>query len=236
MTAAAVAANVNGGTITSSPGPTPAARYARWSAAVQLETATAWRPPTYSANTSSNAAVRGPMVSQPERRVSATAWRSSSSTRRSKNGISGNVSVAAVIGIRERAGGEGISHLADAVGDGHRSLEAKHLAHLVEADLVVARVVVLANVAHLAGVELALDRLDDVELAVVLAGAADVEHLVAYLLDWRVERGAHGPGSVAHMHVRAPELLAEDLELLVGPEVAGELVDGEIEAHARGHT
>src|SRR3954465_13216231 len=128
--AAGGATNVNGGTITSSPGPTPAARYARWSAAVQLETATAWRPPTYSANTSSNSAVRGPMVSQPERRVSATAWRSSSSTRRSKKGISGNVSVAAVKGIRESTGRESSCHLGDAVGDGHEGLETEYLTNL----------------------------------------------------------------------------------------------------------
>src|SRR5581483_4545390 len=132
MTAAAVAANVNAGTITSSPGPTPAARYARCSAAVQLDTATACPAPTHSAKVRSNASVRGPMVSQPDRSVSATASRSSSSTFRSKNGISGNVPVAAVKGIREGAGGEGVSHLGDAVGDSHCGLEAEHLADLVE--------------------------------------------------------------------------------------------------------
>ena len=41
----AVAKNVNAGTITSSPGPTPAARSAAWRAAVPLLTATAWGTP-----------------------------------------------------------------------------------------------------------------------------------------------------------------------------------------------
>ncbi len=46
-TAAAVAAKVKEGTTTSSPGPTPAARYARCSAAVQLFTATACLAPSW---------------------------------------------------------------------------------------------------------------------------------------------------------------------------------------------
>jgi hypothetical protein len=40
---------------------------------------------------------------------------------------------------------------------------------------------------------------------------------------------------VAHVDVRAPELLAEDFELTVGPEFARELVDGQVEAHAPAH-
>ena len=48
-------------------------------------------------------------------------------------------------------------------------------------------------------------------------------------------RTGHAAGGVAHVHVGAPELLPEDLERPVGPEVASELVDREVEAHARGH-
>src|SRR5436190_6398810 len=101
------------------------------------------------------------MVSQPERSVSATASRSSSATRRSKKGISGNVPVASVKGIREGTGAERVCDLLDAVGNSHRGLEAEHLADLVEADLVVARVLVPVDEVHLAGVEPLLDLLDD---------------------------------------------------------------------------
>src|SRR4051794_3826884 len=114
------------------------------------------------------------MVSQPERSVSATASRSSCSTFRSKKGISGNVSVAAAKWIVECAGRKRCCHFGDAVGDRHEGLVAEHLTNLVEADLVVARILVLADVGHLAGVHLRLDHLDDVELPVVLPGTADV--------------------------------------------------------------
>src|SRR5438552_2623565 len=74
----AVAGHVIGLVITSSPGPTPRARSERWSAAVPEDTASTCRAPRYSRNRSSSSAVRGPVVSQPERRVSATAAISSS--------------------------------------------------------------------------------------------------------------------------------------------------------------
>src|SRR5688500_6573937 len=74
----AVAGQVMGVVITSSPGPTPSASSERCSAAVPDDRATACCAPTYSANRSSSSAVRGPVVSQPERSVSATASLSSS--------------------------------------------------------------------------------------------------------------------------------------------------------------
>ena len=60
----------------------------------------------------------------------------------------------------------------DAVGDRHRGLVAEPLADLVEGDLVVARVLVAVDVGDLAAVASAADHLDEVELAVVLAGVA----------------------------------------------------------------
>ena len=74
----AVAGQVIGVVITSSPGPTPTARSARWSAAVPDATASACFAPTYSAKRRSSSAAFGPVVSQPERSVSATAAISSS--------------------------------------------------------------------------------------------------------------------------------------------------------------
>ena len=59
--------------ITSSPGPTPSATSERWSAAVHDETASTWLASRYSRIRASSSAVRGPVVSHPERRVAATA-------------------------------------------------------------------------------------------------------------------------------------------------------------------
>src|SRR5438270_8982658 len=74
----AVAGQVIGVVTTSSPGSTPSASSPRWSAAVPDETASTCFAPRYSAKRRSSSAVRGPVVSQPERRVSATASISSS--------------------------------------------------------------------------------------------------------------------------------------------------------------
>src|SRR5215218_9239785 len=76
----AVAGHVSGVVITSSPGPTPSASSDRCIAAVPEETAIAWRAPAYSAKRRSSSAVRGPVVSHPERSVSATASISRSPT------------------------------------------------------------------------------------------------------------------------------------------------------------
>src|SRR3954470_11887979 len=76
----AVAGHVIGLVITSSPGPTPSASSARCIAAVPEVTAIACFAPRYSANRSSSSAAFGPVVSQPERIVSATAAISSSPT------------------------------------------------------------------------------------------------------------------------------------------------------------
>src|SRR5207342_2484102 len=85
-TAFAVATNVRDGTMASSPGPRPAARQIRWSAAVPLATAIAWVEPKYSANRFSSSSVRGPMLSQPERYVSDTAAISASPISTSARG------------------------------------------------------------------------------------------------------------------------------------------------------
>ncbi len=67
-----VAQNVRGVVITSSPGPIPSATNAKCSPAVQELTPKARGAATYSANSFSNCDVRGPVVSQPERRVRTT--------------------------------------------------------------------------------------------------------------------------------------------------------------------
>ena len=74
----AVAGQVIGVVITSSPGPTPSATSARCIAAVPEATASTCSASRYSAIRSSSSAARGPVVSQPERSVSATAAISSS--------------------------------------------------------------------------------------------------------------------------------------------------------------
>src|SRR5580765_1217569 len=74
----AVAGQVIGDVITSSPGPIPRATSARCSAAVPEARASTCSASRYSAMRSSSLAALGPVVSQPERRVSATAAISSS--------------------------------------------------------------------------------------------------------------------------------------------------------------
>src|SRR5262245_24253123 len=75
----AVAANVIGVVIASSPPFNPAANAAPCKAAVPELKLTACLAPTYAANASSNSAIFGPVVSQSERKTSTTAWTSSSS-------------------------------------------------------------------------------------------------------------------------------------------------------------
>src|SRR3954454_16109067 len=76
----AVAGQVSGVVITSSPGPIPSATSARCIAAVPDETASACFAPTYAAKRRSSSSARGPVVSQPERIASVTAATSSSPT------------------------------------------------------------------------------------------------------------------------------------------------------------
>src|SRR4051812_33198398 len=74
----AVAGQVIGLVMTSSPGPTPTASRARWSAAVPEVTASTCSASRYSAMRSSSSAAFGPVVSHPERSVSTTEAISSS--------------------------------------------------------------------------------------------------------------------------------------------------------------
>ena len=74
-----LAAKVNEGTRTSSPGPHPRPFKIRCSAAVPELTATAWGTPRYSAMRCSNSSALGPSARRPERRTSATASTSVSS-------------------------------------------------------------------------------------------------------------------------------------------------------------
>src|SRR5215468_9927242 len=80
---------------TSSPRPTPAARRAKCSPTVQLDTAHACLAPTAAANSASNAATSGPCVTQPERSgrraASARAWRPESSGHRLFRGLADTV-------------------------------------------------------------------------------------------------------------------------------------------------
>src|SRR5690606_20220967 len=72
MMAFAVAQNVSGVVMTSSPAPMPAASSDRCSAAVHEFSAIACGAPIHAANAASNAATRGPVVSQPDSSVATT--------------------------------------------------------------------------------------------------------------------------------------------------------------------
>src|SRR6185312_1325336 len=134
------------------------------------------------------------------------------------------VAEATVVRIAEALHLERRDDLADAVGHALRGLESQLGGDPLEAHLVVARILAPLHVGDLAAAQLARDELHEVELAVVLVGVADVEDAAADLARIRAEHEHHAAGGVAHVYVGAPELLAEDLEGPVGPEVAGELV------------
>jgi len=80
-TALAVDSHVKAGTITSSPGPTPAASAAKCSAAVQELTAVENWAPTRSEKRPSNSATFGPCPTHALRRVSSTAASSAASNQ-----------------------------------------------------------------------------------------------------------------------------------------------------------
>src|SRR5690348_15632236 len=146
---------------------------------------------------------------------------------------SGDVSMASVERVAEAPLVEGGDDLVHAVGDGHRGLEAEDAGHLVECDLVVARILFAMHVRDRPAFDPAADDVHDVELAVVLVGPPNVEHLARDILLGRIEREPDRPGRVAHVHVGPPEALAEHLEAAVRPQVTSELVHRQIEAHAR---
>src|SRR3954463_6871313 len=127
----AVAGHVSEDVITSSPGPTPSATSDRCRAAVPEETASTCFASRYSRMRASSSAVRGPVVSQPDRRVAATAsisaseiaggWNERNSDRFAEtSGICGDEAYAVRGGIRERerlvAGAAGGEERAGAVG------------------------------------------------------------------------------------------------------------------------
>ena len=77
ITTEAVAKNVKGVVITSSPGPILFAIITKWPAVVPLLVATAYFTPHISANSSSNLATSGPCAMIPDFRTLSTAARSS---------------------------------------------------------------------------------------------------------------------------------------------------------------
>src|SRR4051812_33013922 len=96
-----VAMNVIGTVMTSSPGPTPAARRARCRADVPELTATQCLAPTYSAKAASNSATRGPRMKAADSAAASRAGRTSSFSPanwalRSMNGTSGRAAAVPV--------------------------------------------------------------------------------------------------------------------------------------------
>src|SRR5690606_28967928 len=127
---------------------------------------------------------------------------------------------------------DGPSDLPDAVGHGAGQFEAEDPGDLLEAHAVVAWVLVLVDVADVGTGDLLGDELHDGGLLVVLGGVADVEDLEGDALGRGLQHLHHAAREVADVAVRSPEALAEDNQLAATGEVAGELVDRQVEAHA----
>src|SRR5262249_39678717 len=123
----------------------------------------------------------------------------------------------------------------DPIRNGHIRFEPEHLADLVEAHLVVAGILVPAHVLDFPSIRELANFLDDVELPIILSRPADVEYLAGDVLAGSVEHGLDSPSRVDDVDVGAPELFPEYLELVIGPQLARELIDREIEPHSRGY-
>ena len=78
------------------------------------------------------------------------------------------------------------------------------------------------------------DHLDQVALAEVLVGVAHVEDPSCDLAALSAENRRNRSSGVSHVDVRPPKELAVDLQCVLRPEVAGELVDREVEPHPVG--
>ena len=143
------------------------------------------------------------------------------------------VSVDGRVRIRQEAAPQERGDFSDSICDGSRRDEPKARGHLFEADPVVTRVFILVDEADARTREAASQDLDEVQLAIVLRGRPDVEHLAGNGLARCPENERNGRGNVAHVDVGTPELLAEDDELTVERDLPREFVDGEVEPHAR---
>src|SRR5512140_3087818 len=87
MIGSLVAVQVIGVEITSSPGPTPLSRSARWIAEVQEFTVTTFPHPTHGARACSNSSTRGPCPTYPLRSVRRSGSRTVSGIWTLKRGI-----------------------------------------------------------------------------------------------------------------------------------------------------
>ena len=125
---------------------------------------------------------------------------------------------------------------------GHRAprLEAEHVLDLVEGDSVVASVHPTLDPAH--GSLAAATRvkgvdggLDDHPLRVVAVLTAQVEDLAGHQVRRRLERHADPLCDVVHVGVGPPGVGVVHVELVAERQLAGELRDGEVEAHPLRH-
>src|SRR5271168_4015020 len=141
---------------------TPARRPRSWGRASASPSA-ASRPPR-----------RGPGGSAADRTAAARGTSRRRPSARLRAAGSRDVAVASVEGIAERSLLERRDDLADAVGYGHERLEAELRADLLEADLVVAGVLLAMHIGDPAALQLLFDLVHEIELAVVLARAPGV--------------------------------------------------------------
>src|SRR5262245_17308151 len=122
-------------------------------------------------------------------------------------------------------------YLSDPLRHRELSYEPELGAHLREGHPIVAWILIAMNVLHAAAVRVGQDHLDQLPFLVMLRIRADVVYLTADTLHWSLHDCHHGAGSVAGVHVRAPELLSEDLQPSLGHELHRKLVDGQVESH-----
>src|SRR6266516_7825312 len=124
-------------------------------------------------------------------------------------------------------------HLVDPVRDRAVGSESKLRLDLLEADAIVPRVLIFVDEVDSCRWDTLLEKLDDFALAVVLSRIADVEHVAGDCLDRTLDGEYDSLRGVAYVRVRPPELLPENDQISAEADVPRELVDRQVEPHAR---
>src|SRR6476620_8743577 len=144
-----------------------------------------------------------------------------------------SVSVGRGVRVIEQAALQKTVDLVDSLSERMLSFELHAPGELLEADAIVARILVFVHELDLPVREPRIEELDDVELSIVLICIADVVDLAGDGLSRPLEHLHDRAGGVADVDIRSPELLAEYDQLSLHGEIARELVHRQIKAHPR---
>src|SRR5690242_18524474 len=227
--------NVSVETSTSSSGSTPATSSAACSAAVPFVVATACAVPTTSATSCSKRSTYAPTDdTHPVSRQSFTYCHAFPRIAGSHNGTAvaagrartraESVAITDIVHILDDPGPHQMRDLLDAIPHGPCRVESQRALDLRERHAIVARILRLVHELHGRRGRVRADELHQLLLLIVLARRSDVEHFARHHLHLRREHRRHRASDIAHVHVRAPEPLAEHDEPVLPHHCRRELV------------